>query len=329
MFLHFCKALVRIRCFYGKVVYMKFGVVGAGGYWGPNWVRVLLQLKSLGAVCDNTTENLKKVVKRFELESSSVKIVAAYDALLGLDLDGVFVVTPPETHAELAIEALRSNKHVFIEKPLAVNLEQCYKIKFESERLKRIVMVGHTFIYHPAVRQFKKSLSEIGTLRTIYTVRTNFGQYQTSGLVRDLLPHDLSIFNYLCDGVADSVQADVNPNQDIGFVTSKYSNVVCSAFLSWGYPDKTRKLVAIGDKGILEWDLPNTHLLLHNKWSKATKHGRYEHFDEGIRKIMVYDQSEPLTNEALHFIECIEENKQPLTGIDDGINVVKGLEACQ
>lgn len=308
---------------------MKFGVVGAGGYWGPNWVRVLFQLKSLAAVCDRDTERLKSVVERFEINPSSVKIIDKYDAMLTLDLDGVFVVTPPDTHAELAVKALQSNKHVFVEKPLADNLEGCYRIKFESERLKRIVMVGHTFIYHPTVRQFKKSLPEVGVLRTIYTVRTNFGQYQTAGLVKDLLPHDLSIFNYLCEGIPDSVKADVNPNQDVGFVTSKYGNVTCSAFLSWGYPDKTRKLVAIGDKGILEWDLPNNHLSLHRKWSKPTDHGRYEHFDEGIRKIMVYDQSEPLTNEALHFIECIEENKQPLTGVEDGINVVKGLEACQ
>ena len=308
---------------------MRFGVVGAGGYWGPNWVRVLSQLKSLGAVCDHDAEHLKNIVERFELESSPVKIFDTYDAMLALDLDGVFIVTPPATHAELAVKALEANKHVFVEKPLADNLEQCYKIKFESERLNRIVMVGHTFIYHPAVRQFRKSLSTVGTLRTIYTVRANFGQYQEGGLVRDLLPHDLSIFNYLCASVPDSVQADVNPNQDIGFVTAEYGEVVCSAFLSWGYPDKTRKLVAIGDKGILEWDLSDSYLLLHSKWSRPAAHGHYEHFDKGAQKIIVSDQSEPLTNEALHFMECIEKNKQPLTDIDDGINIVKALEACQ
>lgn len=308
---------------------MRFGVVGAGGYWGPNWVRVLSQLRSLGAVCDCDAEHLKNIVERFELESLPVKIFDTYDAMLALDLDGVFIVTPPATHAELAVKALKANKHVFVEKPLADNLEQCYKIKFESERLNRIVMVGHTFIYHPAVRQFRKSLSTVGTLRTIYTVRANFGQYQEGGLVRDLLPHDLSIFNYLCDGVPDSVQADVNPNQDVGFVTAEYGDVACSAFLSWGYPDKTRKLVAVGDKGILEWNLSDSYLLLHYKWSRPTVHGHYDHFDKGAQKIIVSDQSEPLTNEALHFVECIQENKQPLTGVNDGINVVKGLEACQ
>ena len=253
----------------------------------------------------------------------------SYPEMLKQELDGVFVVTPPATHADLAIEAMQAGKHVFIEKPLATNIEQCYRIKFESQRLKRTVMVGHTFIYHPAVRKFKDALPMVGTLRTIYTVRANFGQYQEAGLINDLLPHDLSIFNYLCGGFPTSVSADVNRHQDVAFVTAQYGPVVCNAFLSWGYPDKTRKLAAIGDKGILEWDLSKTHLLFHKKWAEPHPGGRYRHFDEGTQNIMVYDQSEPLTVEALHFQECIRDGHEPLTGIEDGINVVKGLESCR
>ena len=73
----------------------KFGVVRADGYWGPNWVRVLSQLRSLAAVCDHDAKRLKNVVDRFDLDSSSVKIIDTYHAMLAMDLDGVFVVTPP------------------------------------------------------------------------------------------------------------------------------------------------------------------------------------------------------------------------------------------
>lgn len=308
---------------------MRFGVVGAGGYWGPNWVRVLGHLRVLGAVCDINAEALAKVVERFSLDASDVDILTSYEEMLEKDLAGIFVVTPPSTHCDLAVRALQAGKHIFLEKPLAVNLEQCYRIKIEAERAGRIVMVGHTFIYHPAVRKFKETLPEVGDLRTLYTVRTNFGQYQQVGLIVDLLPHDLSIFNYLCGGFPESVEADVNPYQDVAFVTARYGPIVCNAFLSWGYPDKTRKLVAIGHRGILEWDLPKTYLQLHRKWAEPTATGRFKHFDEGTRKVMVLDQSEPLTNEALHFMECAMEGKPPLTGVEDGINVVKGLEACQ
>ncbi len=308
---------------------MRFGVLGAGGYWGPNWVRVLGQVGALAAICETDADRRAAVVERFKLDPDKVSILGSYEDMLARELDGVFVVTSPATHAEFAIQAMQAGKHVFIEKPLAENLEQCYKIKFESERLKRVVMVGHTFIYHPAVRKFKEAIPMVGDLRTIYTVRANFGQYQSAGVVYDLLPHDLSIFNYLCSGFPDNVQADVNVNQDVAFVTASYGDVTCNAFLSWGYPDKTRKLAAVRNKGILEWDLSNTHLLFHKKWAQPANSGRYEHFDEGTQSVMVADQSEPLMSEALHFMECIRDGKEPLTGIEDGINVVKGLEACR
>jgi predicted dehydrogenase len=307
---------------------MRFGIVGAGGYWGPNWVRVLKQLNLLGAICEQDSERMKKVQERFQLDAQTPSM-SDYKQLLAMDLDAIFVVTPPSTHADLAAQAMKAGKHVFVEKPLATKLEDCYRIKFEAEQHKRIVMVGHTFIYHPAVRAFKENLPLAGKIRTIYTVRANFGQYQQAGVVNDLLPHDLSIFNYLCGSFPESVQADVNPYQDIAFASAKYKDIACNAVLSWGYPDKTRKLVAIGDKGILEWDLNNTHLLIHKKWTEPAGGGRFKHLDEGTQKVMVFDQSEPLTNEALHLVECIRDGKQPLTGIEDGINVVKGLEACQ
>ena len=309
---------------------MKFGVLGAGGYWGPNWVRVLSQIDALGAICEADDQRREAVVDRFDLtEKTDAAILASFDEMLAMDLDGVFIVTPPATHAEMAVKAMAAGKHVFIEKPLADNLEECYKIKFEAERLGKVVMVGHTFIYHPAVRAFKKALGMVGTLRTLYTVRANFGQYQSAGVVNDLLPHDLSIFNYLCGTFPESVRSDVNPNQDVAFVTAEYGPVVCNAFLSWGYPDKTRKLAAVGDKGILEWDLSKTHLIVHKKWTEKGPDGRFVHHDEGAQNVMVSDQSEPLMNEVLHFMECIRKGTEPLTGIEDGINVVKGLVACR
>lgn len=307
---------------------MRFGIVGAGGYWGPNWIRVLKQLDVLAAVCEKDARRVRQLAQRFELDNFGIELLVSYEDMVRLDLDGVFIVTPPETHAEVAVAAMQAGKHVFVEKPLAKNLEQCYRIKFEAERLRRIVMVGHTFIYHPAVRKFKECLPLIGRLRTIYTVRANFGLYQDIGLVHDLLPHDLSIFTYLCEGFPDSVKADVNPWQDVGYVTARYGEVSCSAFLSWSYPEKTRKLVAVGDKGILEWDLSWTQILLHRKWAAQAGDGRYEHHDEGTQQIPLASLSEPLMNEALHFMDCIRNNKQPFTGIEEGINVVKGLEAC-
>jgi len=308
---------------------MRFGVVGAGGYWGPNWVRVLKHLGVLAAVCDQDADKLRPVGQKHALEDAGIPVLTSYRQTLEMDLDAVFVITPPASHADLAVQAMRSGKHVFIEKPMAHTTEQCYWIKFESERYDRTVMIGHTFVYHPAVRQFKETLPRIGALRTVYTVRANFGRYQPAGVVHDLLPHDLSIFTYLCNGFPDGLKADRNPSEDVAYVSARYGPVTCSAFLSWSYPEKSRKLVAAGDRGILEWDLSRSHISLHHKWAARSNDGSYEHFDEGTETIPIEDESEPLMNEALHFMACLKNGTAPLTGIEEGINVVRGLEACQ
>ena len=308
---------------------MRFGIVGAGGYWGPNWIRVLKQLNVLIAVCESDKNRLDIVASNFNLRGNNIKLCSSIEEMLDDELDGIFVVTPPATHADIAICAMKAGMNVFIEKPLAGNLEDCFRIKFEAERLNKKVMVGHTFLYHPALRKFRDSLKLIGELRTIYTLRANFGLYQEIGIVKDLMPHDFAIFSYLCGGFPSIVNSNVSPKQDIAYVTAMYGSVQCSAFLSWSHPRRMRTLNAIGENGILEWDLSWDYLLNHRKRVVQTDKGFYEHHDDGTEQIEVSDHSEPLMNEALHFIECIQENRIPITGIDDGINVVKGLEACQ
>jgi predicted dehydrogenase len=306
---------------------MKFGVVGVGGYWGPNWVRVLKQLGVLSAVCDSDSVGLEHALSKQGLTSGEVHAFERHEDLIAMDLDGVFVVTPPSTHAEIAVAAMKAGKHVFIEKPMASTTEDCYRIKFESERLDRRVMVGHTFVYHPAIRLFKRHLPEIGQLRSIYTVRANFGLYQDAGIVHDLMPHDFSIFTYLCDTHPEDVRAEVNPSQDVAYVSARYGQVSCSAFLSWSYPEKTRKLIAVGDQGLLEWDLARPAILMHRKRAERID-GRFKHIDGGSHSLPIEDESEPLVNEAAHFIECIRTGKRPLTSCAEGIDVVKGLESC-
>jgi len=308
---------------------LKFGVIGAGGYWGPNWVRVLLQAGMLGAVCDRDSSRLQQVKARFGLGEKEIPSFSVPCNLLYLDLDGVFIVTPPASHALLAIPALERGKHVFIEKPLALSSEECTAIEEAAVLANRQVMVGHTFIFHPAVRKFKTLLPLVGTLRTISSVRANFGQYQTSGIILDLLPHDLSIFNYLLGCSPECVKAEESPCQDVAFVTCTYEGVTCSAYLSWSYPDKTRKLIAVGSTGILEWDLSTNHLLHHKKWCDPLVQGKFHHHDKGTETILVSDQSEPLMNELLHFAQCVRDNCAPIQGLPEGRAVVEGLVQCQ
>ena len=106
----------------------------------------------------------------------------------------------------------------------------------------------------------------------------------------------------------------MNPQQDVAHVTARDGEVNCSAFLCWCYPGKTRKLVAVGEMGILEWDLSWTYILLHRKWVENAGDSRFEHFDEGDHELDVEDRSVLPMNEALHFAKFIRNGSPPEQG---------------
>ncbi len=308
---------------------MRYGVIGACGYWGANWVRVLSHLDMLYAVCDTDVSKLKIIDAKFLEENQQIKIFDSIDQMLKINLDGVFIVTPPQTHADIAIKAIKNNFNVFIEKPLAVNLEESYKIFDYSKKTDVIIMLGHTFLYHNAIRKFKELLPELGKLRTLYTVRANYGRYQQQGILSDLLPHDLSIFSFITGSdKPTAIKSNLNSHNDMAYVSLTFNDVECSSFLSWSYPEKTRKLIGIGNKGILEWDLGWEHIAFHKKWIEENNN-IFLHRDDGTIKFKLSNDSEPLINEALHFTKCIKKHKKPLTSIEEGIKVMEMLELCR
>src|SRR3989338_2579408 len=128
--------------------------VGAGA-WGQNHIRTFSGLKDchLKVCCDSRKEVLKKIETVY---NRKFKLTADYDDILqDKDIEGVVVATPASTHASLAIEALSYGKHVFVEKPLALNIEDGKKMVEAARKSKRILMVGHLLLYHPAVLKLK------------------------------------------------------------------------------------------------------------------------------------------------------------------------------
>ncbi len=115
-------------------------------------------------------------------------------------LNAVCITTPVRTHHKLAMAALRAGKHVLVEKPLAASVAEAEEIVFESDRHGCVAMVGHTFVYNPAVNAMK-DIIDSGTLGKIYYIdgiRVNLGLFQPDiNVAWDLAPHDISILLYV------------------------------------------------------------------------------------------------------------------------------------
>jgi predicted dehydrogenase len=179
------------------------------------------------------------------------------------DVDAVVIATPVHTHYELAAQALRSGKHVFVEKPLADSSAAANHLSDLASDNHRALMCGHTFIYSPPVRTIKRLL-DAGTLGDIYFIsasRVNLGLHQRDvSVVWDLAPHDFSILLYWLSELPASIRAVGRDSimsgvADVAFIQLTYgSGIIVNVELSWLAPSKLRRTVLVGSEKMVVYD---------------------------------------------------------------------------
>jgi len=305
------------------------------GYWGKNLVRNFYELNSLYAICDVD----EKILKSFAEKYPNVTLSNDYKSLLkNPKVKAIVISTPAATHYSLAKKALLANKDIFIEKPIALNYEEGEKLVSMAKEKDKILMVGHVLEYHPAVIKLKELIDEgeIGKIKYIYSNRLNLGKFRTEeNILWSFAPHDISVILSLLGEMPTKVSAHggnyLNQNITDTTVTNlDFPNgVKAHIFVSWLHPYKEQKLIVIGGKKMVLFDdvNPKHKLLVYNHkidWIDRLPVPR----PEKAHPIEI-EEREPLKSECEHFIECISTRKQPKTGGNNGLRVLKILEACQ
>jgi len=295
---------------------IKIGVIGYG-YWGPNIVRNFQNIKGcqVEMVADLAYRHLK-----------GTKTTQNYrDILKNPQIKAVAIVTPAVTHYSLIKESLLAGKHVFTEKPLVLKISQGKELVALANRKKRILMVGHTFEYSPAVRKIKEILERgyLGKPLFIYSKRLSLGPIRSDvSVIWDFAFHDISILTY-CLGknplrVLARGKAFLKKGiEDFGFIEMEFPNNITSDIqVSWLYPIKERGMTIIGSKKMLVYDDTNKEKPLSIYYK-----GKVSHLKVSL--------AEPLRVECQHFIDCIREKKTPLTDGQRGLKIIKILAAVQ
>lgn len=321
---------------------VRVGAVGYG-YWGPNLIRNFVELpeSELCAVADMDQKRLEQVSKRYP----GIQTTRNYRDLLDGSLDAVVVATPPHTHAAIVSECLQQGLHVLVEKPLTLKSgDASALIKLAAEQ-GRVLMVGHTFEYNPAVRALKQMIlnGDLGKVQYIDAVRVSLGLFQRNlNVIWDLAPHDISILLYLLDAMPQTVCAQgaacvQEGIEDVAYMTMHFPNDVLTHIrLSWLDPCKTRRITVVGSKKMVIYDdvEPQEKLKVYDKGVKVIRHtetfGEFHfayHYGDIISPYVHFE--EPLRLECSHFLECILQGKQPQTDGYNGLRVVQIVEAAQ
>jgi predicted dehydrogenase len=321
---------------------IKVGVIGCG-YWGPNLIRNFHQIPEadLRTICDLDQGRLDHLRVRYPY----VQTTRDCRELLDSDVEAIAIATPVSSHHAIALDCLRAGKHVLIEKPLASSSEEAREIAEVGQAVGRVVMVGHTFEYNPAVVALKRIIDsgEIGRIYYINSTRVNLGLYQPDvNVVWDLAPHDVSILLYVLGMEPEMVSARggsyVKPGvHDVAYLTLHFPDgVMADLRVSWLDPVKIRSITIAGSQKMIVYDdiEREEKLKVYDKGVEVQPYtDTLEEFHLAYRYGEVVSHPlewvEPLRVECQHFLECIREGKRPRSDGWQGHKVVKVLETAQ
>jgi predicted dehydrogenase len=320
---------------------IKVGVVGCG-YWGPNLVRNLRSCLdcNLRMMCDLSEQRLSHLRSLYP----EVEGVTEYDHLLnGAGLDAVVIATGVRFHFPMAKASLLAGKHTFIEKPMASSSSECEELIELAQKQGLILMIGHTFLYSPAVKKLKEIVDrgDIGEIRYISARRLNLGLFQKDiNVAWDLAPHDIAIILHIIGQEPVSVNcrgsAHITPGvEDVTAMCLQFPKAQ-SALIhsSWLDPRKVREMTIVGSKRMVVYDdvAQQEKIRVFDARVEAPRH--YDTFGEfhyayhyGDIHIPYIHQEETLKSECQHFVECIQQGTTPLTNGHRGLEVVRILEA--
>jgi len=304
---------------------MKIGLIGAGR-WGRNLARVLYDLDALGGIADVRPEIREELGHIYP----DVSLFSNYQDLLASDFPAVAIATPAATHFQLTKEALTAEKHVFVEKPLAFSKVEAEELVNLARDVKKILMVGHLLLYQPAIRWIKEFIDRdnLGSLWAIHQKRLNLGTVRTvENALFSLGVHDIAVLLYLVGQTPEKVLAwgqavlQEGIEDDVHLHVRFPGNLQAHLHVSWLWPEKERKLVAIGEKGMLVYDELDQTVTLHRKGVAAD----LSTFNHGV-EVVFRGEGNTLQLELQHFLECVDQGKQPLSSGESAIPVVEVLE---
>ena len=236
--------------------------------------------------------------------------------------DAVIVAVPTPLHLEVGLAALGAGKHVLIEKPIASSVEEAKQLLDAAEANKVVLMVGHIERFNPVILE---AIKHIRNPRFITVER--LGPYDPRmnhiGVVLDLMIHDLDILLTLVGSPVDSLEAVgahlLSRHEDIANVRVRFkSGCIADLTASRISINKSRKLRVFQKDSYISLDYGNATLKIYKKKTPVIK---------SLKDVEIlrpkFAKTEPLSNEHLHFLDCIRHHRKPWPSGEHGVEALK------
>ncbi len=311
------------------------GVIGAG-HWGKNHLRNFAALGALAAFADADAATVSGLAATYPNAKTFVGGEKLIDSGI---VKAVVIASPAVTHGALARRALEAGLHVFVEKPLCLDVAEAESLRDLANRNGRVLMVGHLLLYHPAFLAMKRLVDTgvLGDLRYIYSNRLSLGKIRREeNALWSFAPHDISMILALTGQLPSKVVATGGHYLDSKVADTTLSHltfttgVQAHVFVSWLHPYKDHRMVVVGSKAMAVFD--DTRKL-------AEKVQLYRHgvgWNEDLPVVsraeaepVAIEDTEPLRVECETFLKCVATGSRPTSDAEEGIRVLRVLDACQ
>ncbi|MDO8657846.1 MAG: Gfo/Idh/MocA family oxidoreductase [Candidatus Levybacteria bacterium] len=288
------------------------------GRWGKRYISAIETIPEVQIkyICANSTKSLALFSDKY------IKLDNYKDFKKYKDIDGVLVVTPAVSHLPIVKELLINKFNLLVEKPLVSSYGEALElVKIYEQNNKKCFMVGHTYLYNQAFLKVLELKKQIGDIIYIDSQGGSYGPFRDDvSALWDWAPHDISMILEIMQEDPIGVSAwSVNSMKkqnflgNIIYVRLMFKNGLC-AFMKIGslFPVKTRTLTIVGLKSSVLFD--------DTKIRKVTLSKNDINGSETFSK---FKNIQPLTQEVLEFIHCINFNKKPTSDFYFGIRIVK------
>jgi len=314
----------------------RVAVVGTG-HWGKNLARNFHALGALAAICE--TDAAARAAQS-ALYPEAVALDSIDAALADPTVAAVAIATPAATHGALVSKALTAGKHVFVEKPLCLDVAEGAALGKQAAEDGLTLMVGHLLLYHPAFQALKAAVAEgrLGKLRYMVSNRLSLGKIRREeNALWSFAPHDISMILQLAGGVLPSrvvSNGGTYLSPEVADTTLSHltfgEGLQAHLFVSWLHPYKNQELVVIGEKAMAVFDdvtKGEGKLMLYPH--QVGWEGEIPAINKAEGVPIPYGDAEPLRNECAHFLDCVATGRAPNSNAEEGLRVLTVLDACQ
>jgi UDP-N-acetylglucosamine 3-dehydrogenase len=313
---------------------LRAAVIGLGSM-GANHIRVLREISGVDLVAG---VDLKKDELQVAGDFHSFRELS--ESFYQSELDYCILATPTSTHKDIAIELIRRNINVLIEKPIAPSFSQAMEICEEAEKLKVIVGVGHIERYNSALREAKNRINQ-GQLGVVHQISTRRqGPYPLRitdiGVAHDLATHDVDLTSWIAGKeymklCAQAAFRSKSKNEDLIAVTGLLQGgIVVNHLVNWMSPIKERKVIITGEKGTLVADTLRSDLAFYENGVVDITRKELTHFSgisQGNVISYAFDKPEPLRVEHENFRDAILKKDSEIVTPRSAANTAKIIDA--